>query len=178
MRRPRAPGFTLLELLAALAVLAVLASISFRGLTSVLDAEAHVREEARRWNEVGLLLAQLREDISSVAEQRGFALGTSAQAELLLTRFADGPAPPRRVGYRLRDGTVEYLLWSQAQPGGAPAATYPVLANVAEMRFSALREDGAWAPVWPAPPQALPRAVAVELVLAGGEHITRLFPLR
>jgi len=30
-------GFTLLELLAALAVLAVLASLSFRGLSSVLD---------------------------------------------------------------------------------------------------------------------------------------------
>ena len=33
-------GFTLLELLAALAVLAVLASLSFRGLSSVLGAEA------------------------------------------------------------------------------------------------------------------------------------------
>jgi len=41
-------GFTLLELLAALAVLAVLASLSFRGLSSVLDGEAHVREQARR----------------------------------------------------------------------------------------------------------------------------------
>jgi general secretion pathway protein J len=171
-------GFTLLELLAALAVLAVLASLSFRGLSSVLDGEAHVREQARRWSEVGILLGQLREDISSAVESRGFALGASTEADLVLTRFADqAGAPPRRVGYRLREGTVQYLLWPQGLDGGPPAAAYAVLANVAEMRLSALREDGTWMPVWPAG-QPLPRAVAVELALASGERVTRLFALR
>jgi len=175
----RLRGFTLLELLAALAVLAVLASLSFRGLSSVLDAEAHVRDEARRWNEVGLLLGQLREDISSAMDSRGLALNVSPEAQLVLTRFSDeAPAPPRRVGYRLREGTVEYLLWPQAQSAAAaPAATYAVLANVADMRLSALSQDGSWSPVWPAG-GPLPRAIAVELVLARGERITRLFPLR
>jgi general secretion pathway protein J len=173
-------GFTLLELLAALAVLAVLASLSFRGLSSVLDGEAHVREEARRWREIGLLLGQLREDISSAMEARGLALGSSAQAQLVLTRFADEPAaPPRRVGYRLREGTVEYLLWPYGGDAGAPpAAAYAVLDNVAELRLSALRDDGTWAPVWPAGSQALPRALAVELALTSGERVTRLFALK
>jgi general secretion pathway protein J len=179
MRRLRAPGFTLLELLAALAVLAVLASLSFRSLSSVLDSEAHLRAEARRWNEVGLLLAQLREDLSSVVESRGFALGASAEAQLVMTRFADAPgAPPRRVGYRLREGKVEYLLWPQAQGASLAAAVHPVLDNVAEMYLRALREDGSWTPAWPPGPQPLPRAVAVELVLGSGERITRLFALR
>lgn len=170
-------GFTLLELLAALAVLAVLASLSFRGLSSVLDAEARVREEARRWSEVGLLLGQLREDITSVVESRGLDVGVSQEAQLTLTRFAEQPpAPPRRVGYRLREGTVEYLVWSQAQPAGPPAVAYPVLGNVADMRLRAMQNDGTWVPVWPVGP--LPRAIAVELVLASGEHLTRLFPLR
>ena len=171
-------GFTLLELLAALAVLAVLASLSFRGLSSVLDGEAHVREQARRWNEIGILLGQLREDISSAVESRGFALGPATEADLVLTRFSDqAGAPPRRVGYRLREGTVEYLLWAQGFDGGPPAAAYAVLANVAQLRLSALRDDGVWMPVWPAG-QPLPRAVSVELALASGEHITRLFPLK
>ena len=90
MRRAR--GFTLIELLAALAVLAVLAALSFRGLASVLDAEAHVREEARRWNEVGLLLAQLRQDVSSAVEGRGLALGR------LAARAALGPRGAWRRG--------------------------------------------------------------------------------
>ena len=143
MRELRVPGFTLLELLAALAVLAVLASLSFRGLSSVLDGEAHVREEARRWSEVGLLFGQLREDISSAMEAPGLALGSSAEAQLVLTRFADEPvAPPRRVGYRLREGRVEYLLWAPGRDAGAPpAAAYPVLANVAEKRAEALATE-------------------------------------
>jgi len=175
MRPPR--GFTLLELLAALAVLAVLASLSWRALSSVLDTEAREREEARRWNEVGLVLDQLREDVSSLAPSRGLALGTSPDAQLVLTRFADeAPAPPRRVGYRLREGTVEYLLWPPGPGADSQPAARPVLADVVEMRLSALRDDGTWSPVWPVGP--LPRALAVELALASGERVTRLFPLR
>ena len=171
-------GFTLLELLAALAVLAVLASISFRGLSSVLGAEARVREEARRWSEVGLLVGQLREDVAAAMENRGFALGASMDADLVLTRFAEQPgAAPRRVGYRLRGSTVEYLLWPQGSDSGPPAAAYAVLGNVAQMRFTALRGDGSWAPVWPGGP-TLPRAVSVELLLASGERVTRLFALK
>ena len=174
----RAPGFTLIELLAALAVLAVLAALSFRGLASVLDAEAHVREEARRWNEVGLLLAQLREDVSSAMEGRGLALGSAAEAQLVLERFGDVPGmPPRRVGYRLREGVVEYLLWPSVPAAGAQPSGHAVLGGVAELRFTALREDGTWTPVWP-PAPLLPRAIAVELVLARGEHVTRLYPMK
>lgn len=169
----RAPGFTLIELLAALAVLAALAALSFRGLASVLDAEGHVREEARRWNEVGLLLAQLREDVSST-----ITVGSIGETELVLERFGDVPGmPPRRVGYRLREGAVEYLLWPPVAAAPAQPSGHAVLAGVAELRFSALREDGTWTPVWP-PGATLPRAVAVELVLARGERLARLFPLR
>lgn len=174
----RVPGFTLIELLAALAVLAVLSSLCFRGLASVLDTEAHVRDEMRRWNEVALLLAQLREDISSAADARGLALGAT-DAGLALTRFAELPgAPPRRVGYRLREGTVQYLVWSTPGAAAPEGAAYPVLEGVVDLRFTALREDGSWTPAWPAGAPALPRAVAVDLVLARGERITRLYPLR
>jgi general secretion pathway protein J len=169
----RAPGFTLIELLAALAVLAVLAALSFRGLSSVLDAEAHVREEARRWNEAGLLLAQLREDIFST-----IAIGSIGEGQLVLERFGDVPGmPPRRVGYRLREGVVEYLLWPSVPAALAQPSGHAVLGGVAELRFTALREDGTWTPVWP-PAPTLPRAVAVELVLARGERVTRLYPVK
>jgi general secretion pathway protein J len=172
MRRAR--GFTLIELLAALAVLAVLAALSFRGLSSVLDAEAHVREDARRWNEVGLFLAQLRDDVSST-----IAVGDLREGQLVLERFGDVPGmPPRRVGYQLRAGVVEYLLWPSVSAAGAqPSSADAVLRGVADLRFTALREDGTWTPVWP-PAPALPRAVAVELALAHGERVTRLYPLR
>src|SRR5918999_5462778 len=128
-----APGFTLIELLAALAVLAVLAALSFRALSSVLEGEAHVREEARRWNELALLLAQLREDVASATGGHGFTLGSSGEAQLVLERFGEGPGePPRRVGYRLRDGLVEYLLWPAVPASGAQTpSAHAVLGGVA-----------------------------------------------
>ena len=169
----RAPGFTLIELLAALAVLAVLAALSFRGLASVLEAEAHVREEARRWNEVGILLAQLREDVFSP-----IAVGSVGEGQLVLERFGDVPGmPPRRVGYRLREGVVDYLLWPSVPAAGAQPSGQAVLTGVAELRFTALREDGTWTPVWP-PAPTLPRAIAVEIVLSRGERVTRLYPVK
>jgi general secretion pathway protein J len=170
----RSPGFTLIELLVALAVLAVIAGLSFRALSSVLDAEAHVREETRRWNEVGLLLAQLREDVVST-----IAVGSVGEGQLVVERFGELPGmPPRRVGYRLREGAVEYLLWPPVLASGeAQPSAHAVLGGVAELRFTALREDGTWTAVWQASP-TLPRALAVELVLARGERVTRLYPLR
>jgi type II secretion system protein J len=145
----------------------------------VLDSEAHVREEARRWNELALLLAQLREDLSSATGGHDFVLGSSGEAQLRVQRFGEVPGmPPRRVGYRLREGTVEYLLWPAGTPSGAqPASAHAVLGGVADLRFTALRDDGSWTPVW-APREPLPRAVAIELVLSRGERITRLYPLR
>lgn len=178
MRAQRHGGFTLLELLAALAVLAVLAALSFRGLASILDAEAHVREESRRWSDVGLVLAQLREDLASAAGARGLALNAEGAA-LALTRFPElAGAAPRRVGYRLRGRTLEYLVWPAASASESAAAVYPVLSEVVELRVSALGEDGAWTVTWPSAAASLPRAVAVELVLGRGERVTRLYPLR
>lgn len=170
----RAHGFTLIELLAALAVLAVLAALSFRGLASVLDAEAHVREEARRWNEIGLLLAQLREDVSSTIAVSGLG-----EAQIVLERFGEVPGlPPRRVEYRLREGAVEYLLSYRLGAEGPPSSSaQAALGGVAELRFRALRDDGTWTSVWP-PAPGLPRAIAVELVLARGERVTRLYPVK
>jgi general secretion pathway protein J len=175
-------GFSLLELLVALAVLGLLASLGFRGLGSILDTEAHVRDEARRWNDVGLLMAQLREDLSLAVERPALVLSHSpAQSELLVTRFADaesGAGPLRRVAYRLRGGAVEYLVWPQPGPAGGPPLAHPVLQKVGNLQLRALRDDGAWSPVWPVGGQALPRAIAAEITLERGERITRLFPLR
>ena len=66
------------------------------------------------------------------------ALGVT-DAGLALTRFAELPgAPPRRVGYRLREGTLEYLVWPSPGAGAAQGAAHPVLGG--DMRAQ-LREQ-------------------------------------
>jgi type II secretion system protein J len=110
----------------------------------------------------------------------------AVSAQLVVTRLGIGEGAamqsvPRRVGYRLRDGALEYLVWPDldAAPGSAPAA-YELLGDVADLQWQALDSDGRWTTEWPAqrPATALPRAVSMRIVLAGGESITRILPLQ
>lgn len=212
----RSRGFTLLELLVAIAILAVVGALGYRGLNSVLEAEARLQAESRRWSDIALLFSQLSEDLTMAvgrttrdpADRTGAALLLTAgaatvvdagaamasasanvpgaDAQLLVTRLgigegAAGQSAPRRVGYRLRDGTLEYLVWPDldAAPGTAPAA-YELLEGVADLKWQALDVDGRWDSAWPASrsADALPRAVSVRVTLADGGEITRILPLR
>ena len=199
----RAAGFSLIELLVAVAVLAVLATIGFRGLNSVLDAESGVTAETRRWNELAIVTSQMGHDLSlAVARtareesnidrpalslrQSAAVSGNDAGAQLALTRLGDddgagAAGESRRVAWRLRDGTLEYLVWPSvdAAPGSLPVVS-EVLQNIAGLQLRALGDDGMWRGIWPAGGQAgaLPRAVEVQILLAGGARINRLFPLR
>ena len=141
--RPR--GFTLLELLAALAVLAVLGALGFRGLNSVLETESRLQAETRRWNDLALLFSQLGEDMTMAVERpvREVAGGMSPalslqestdpnHAHLVVTRLGIGEgsaaqSAQRRVGYRLREGKLEYLVWPspESAPGVPPARHSP-----------------------------------------------------
>jgi len=197
------PGFTLLELLVAMAVLAVLSVLGFRGLNSVLDAQARVQAESRRWIDVSLLVSQMSQDLAMAIDRpvrdsldrassalilRSVQAGEEEtdEGQLVITRLGRGEggtaqASPLRVGYRLRDGTLEYLRWPalDAAPGTVPIAE-PALDDVTELQIQALDHDGNWTYVWPATRQAgaLPRAVAVQIGFAGGERVTRILPLQ
>ncbi len=175
----RQRGFTLLELLVAMAVLALLASISWRGLDSVLGAQARVQAELRRWEDLDRVMQQLARDLSLAIERPAQA----AAGELVITRLGEtdaGPAQsgPRRVGYRLRDGGLEYFTHSSTSAAAAVEASR-VLENVAALELRALGADGQWRALRRDPQQAdvAPRALAAEIVLTGGERISRIFAL-
>lgn len=194
----RQGGFTLAELLVAMAVLAVLATVSFRGLGSLLEADRHVQSETRRWNEVAIVAANIGRDLSlaiarSVRDDAGRArsgliidrVQDDSQEQLVITRLGDDGAlsrsDPRKVGYRLRERTLDYLVWpaTDLAPGAVPSVS-PLLEDVAGLQLRALGQDGAWTPFWPAGNQAnaLPRAVEVQIVLGTGARIARIFSLR
>lgn len=173
----RAAGFTLLEMLVALAVLAIIGALGTRALGAIAEGDAQVSAQLRRWSDVSLALGQIERDVSLAIA----APVSSPEAPLAVLRLGDGDAGRgqsgvRRVGYRVQGATLEYVVWPAG--GNQPPAAYAVLDGVARADWQALGETGTWAPIAATPANRLPRAVRLEVALASGERITRIFPFR
>ncbi|MEP7157071.1 MAG: type II secretion system minor pseudopilin GspJ [Betaproteobacteria bacterium] len=204
-------AFTLVELLIALAIFAIMALMSYRALDSVFQTRQHLNVETARLRDVALLFARLDDDFATLLDRRprnadnllDDALRLTAllpganDATLVFTRsgFAGSigtAATPQRVGYRLKDGTFELLLWPglDAAPRTAPEA-FAALANVSDARWRAMDRGGNWQNVWRTTPVsaglqpgvgvipgAYPAAMELTITLASGEQFKRIFALR
>ena len=134
-------GFTLIELLVALSILAMLSLLGYRAVVSLTDAEVRLTAETAHWRALDTLFMRLEADLRQ-AQPRGVrgAAGVEpawvvvpdrdGSAELRFSRagpeFALEPASAgQRIGYRLRDGSVEVLYWPSLD--AAPATEVRVL---------------------------------------------------
>lgn len=190
---PRARGFTLIELLVALAVFAVLAVAAYRGLGVLLDARARVEQENRQWRDVAQFFARLENDLGAVLNRparaasdvplpalSGMVVASGENdAQLAFTRGGQDEAP-RRVGYRLRGDTLEWLSWDALDqaPRSRPDA-YAVLRGVDRFTLRYLDGGGNWQRQWPPAGRSdvLPVALEIVMVLRAGEEIRRVFAL-
>jgi general secretion pathway protein J len=192
----RPAGFTLIELLVALSILALLSLLGYRAVVSLTDAEVRLTAETAHWRALDTLFMRLEADLRQ-AQPRGVRSAVGAEPAWVLVPGLDGSAevrfsragpefalePPsagQRIGYRLRDGTVEVLYWPylDATAGTAPAA-YALVEGVRRLAIAGLDSNGSWRDRWPVPGEPpVPRAVRVELTLAGGETVERWLVLR
>ena len=200
-----ARGFTLVELLVALAIFAIMAVMSYRTLDSVFQTRQQLSVETARLRDVALLFARLDDDFTTLLDRRprnadnllDDALRLTAlrpgadDATLVFTRsgFAGSTgiaATPQRVGYRLKEGTLELVLWPSldSAPRSAPQA-YPALTDVREAKWRAMDRAGNWQNVWRSTvvggtnaPGAYPGALELTITLASGEQFSRIFALR
>lgn len=190
-------GFTLIEILIALSILSVIATLGYRALASLTDSEVQLTAEAARWQALDGMFARLEADLrqalpreSRVGEARrepGWLaeVDGAGNTELRVSRAGpefepDPGAAGQRIGYRLRDATVEVRYWPHLDQSAATVSQdYALASGVAEFRVTFLDAAGAWWQRWPAPGEvALPRAVRLDLVLADGTRIDRLLVLR
>ena len=196
-----ARGLTLIELVVAIAIFGVLSAFAYRALTVVLESRGRIEQENRKWREIALFFTRIEQDLAASAPRPvrdpsgAFApalvgnptLGGATDGALMLTRtgFAADPGaiePPRRIGYRLRGGTIELVSWPGLDRGSReePRAI-PVLRDVSAIQLRYLDRRGQWHVAWP--PAAttgsqteVPAGVEVAVTLVSGERITRLLP--
>jgi len=190
-----ARGFTLIELLTALLVLSLLALMSYRGLSAVLDAREHVRQETDKWRRVAAFLTRFERDVELALPRpvrsatgtapawRGEAVAT-LEGRLEFSRFAstEGVDTARRIGYGLNEKQeVELWVWPglDVAPDTVPAR-YSVLAGVKVFELQYLNPALVWVDAWPLSPAdpPIPRAVRLRIVLASDEEIVRVFALQ
>lgn len=187
-------GFTLIELLSAVLILSLLALMSYRGLVAVLDARSQVAREAGKWRQVAAFLVRFESDMQlAVPRPVRTVLGVApawlgrAEAEsgprLEFSRFAsfEGIDAPQRIAYRLNQKQeIELWLWSELDPAANALPTrYPLLSGVIQLGFQYLNADQVWVDAWPSSPRdtPIPRATRLNIVLASGEEIVRVFAL-
>jgi general secretion pathway protein J len=199
MHRQRA--FTLIELLIAMTIFAVLAVISYRALDSLIKTREHLHVQSNRLRDVALLFARLENDLAAIIdrpvinadglEEPSLRLSPLLPAEndatLVFTRsgFAGSigtSSGPQRIGYRLRDGSLQLLIWPALDmaPRTQPQA-HEALTEVREATWRAMDRAGNLVTDWQSKPVQgttyFPEALELSITLASGEQYTRMFAL-
>jgi general secretion pathway protein J len=192
----RRGGFTLVELLVALAILAVVATLGYRAMSALVDGESRLSFEASRWRALDAMFARLEADLrqalprdvrNGAIREPAWWAGVDANGNTALRISRAGPefdvdpgAAGQRIGYRLADRKIEVAYWPRLDhPPQVEPARYALVDEVTGMQASFLDEAGNWRREWPSlGDPALPRAVRLEVVLADGTQLERLWALR
>jgi general secretion pathway protein J len=214
-RLERQAGFTLVEMLVAMAIFGVMAIVGYRVLDTVLVTRERVLQEYRQWRDVARAVAWLERDLEAIQarpvrdpsdrllapldgaeaspQPDGSALAWTRGGSLEAGGFA---SPPRRIGYRVREGMLERLTWPGLDRAkhGEPSATI-LLHGVVKLSVRYFDAGGTWQAKWPAGrgndapgtsahvarlgevDTTLPIGVDLTIQLASGGRIRRLVPL-
>ena len=192
-------GFTLLELLVALAIFSIMSVVAYRGLNATLETRAHLLEDNKKWRELSVFFAQMKDGLANVANRpvrnnndlvspafsgKPDVIGED-DVQLVFTRMGlPGQqgilGDLQRYGYRLRDQNIEQLVWPvlDQAPRTRPVV-YQVLPHVSSFVMRYMDQKGVWQPRWPVIGQSdeIPRAVEVRIGLQSGEQVVRVFAL-
>lgn len=187
-------GLTLVELIVAVALLALLTVMAYRGLDSMTRANERTLIESERWRTITLFLERFAADVSQPARRplrgpsdaplatwwgRAISEPAGTEAQFEFSRKSPSGQDESRLGYRLRGGSVELLVWPVLDRApGSSVQVYPLLQDVSALRFRHLDAQGLWQDHWPvADTEPLPRAISIEFTLGGGSPVKRIFAL-
>ncbi len=198
-------GFTLLELLVAIAIFAMLSAVAFSSLGSMVDIREQVIEDMDRLAELQMALTIMERDFTQAMAQRNIRdeyeelqpamqrhNAGSMDGAVEFTRGGwSNPAGflrsnLQRVAYRLEEDQLLRLSWlvldraTESKPYSAV-----ILEKVESFSVKFYNDAGQWQETWPLEESRekpyllgkLPKAVKIELDIAGWGEIERIFLL-
>ena len=205
MKPARQSAFTLVEVLVSLAIFAVLALISYRTLDSLFTTRERLQQSSTLLRDQSLFFTRLESDFNAILPRAIINADNLPEPALqivaplnerdALIRFSragfvshsGSSAAPQRMGYRLRDGNIELLIWSgiDLAPRAEPVA-HTALSGVREFRIRVLEtprdQPAVWRNEWKSirteDLTRLPRAIEVTLTPTAGSSLVRVFTLR
>lgn len=182
-----ARGLTLVEMLVALFIMAVLTVLSYRTVAAMIDVSQHVDETGRRFERLADTVDLMTRDLSFVVDRsgdlalRGDGGADDRPGEIRFPRSGSAyrtgaDSGPVMVAYRLRNGTLEKLVYPQPwMLNGQVQARTLLAGQVAGLRFRFRDRSGAWREQWPVTgATGLPAAVEMRLRLATGGEVSRM----
>ena len=197
--RARSAGFTLLEVLVAVGIFALFSAMAYGGLIRILDTRDRLEAERDYWRGLSMSYLQIEDDLAHARSRsvrtpdgvgiRAAFVGQAVDSRALgdpsleftrggLLVIGDGARSDlQRVGYRLRDGTLERLVWPALdQPPVSEPRMASLIEHVEELRVRFYVSPGGWVDVWqPAIPNSMPAAVELTLKIEGRGEIVRVF---
>lgn len=170
-----------------------MAGMAYRGLNGLLDARGQVRAQSEKWRALELFFARFEQDLQAVvtrpirdtgglvlpALMSGEQVAPQAQIEFTRMSMPGEFGDTRRVGYRLKNNKLEFLIWPvlDRAPRTEPQVL-EMLADVAAFTLRYLDDNGVWQDTWRHEPTSLPKAVEVQLTLSTQERLQRILILR
>jgi prepilin-type N-terminal cleavage/methylation domain-containing protein len=149
MNRARVRGFTLIEVLVALAVLAVFATFAWRATASLVEGEARLAAEARRWQTLDAMYARIEADARAAVPRAVRVPGGRDTVEKVsrerssafaFTRAGGDPANRAPSGCAWRTGSTAAPRRSSTGRGSIGTGGEPVACRIAD---GIARLDGA-----------------------------------
>ncbi|MFN3371093.1 MAG: type II secretion system protein GspJ [Sphingomonadaceae bacterium] len=182
-RAPRAAGFTLVEMLVAVLLFGIVASIAAALTGSAARSFATSDTALARVSDLESARALLAADLGQAAPRPSLAADGRIlpaftllpEGFVLVRRRPEGAVPAiEKVAWGLVDGRLVRQPFP-AIDGAEPAGAIEIVPGVEAIRLRVAGPEG-WTDHWaPARPEALPRALELELVRADGLSVTMKF---